>query len=212
MKVVWHIVMCTIFIAGNLRGDEPSPKKIIDQVEERLISGKNIKVEFEEMFIWKLAGEDQKIEGELFLQGESKFCIITADQKIVSDGVNLYTYNKSANRVLIDRLGQSEDALLPRQILFQYTKNHRTRVIGKETISGNPCYILEFTHETGEVYFPTVRVWVDEKVWLPRKVEQVDLYGNRTIYFLKNIEMGIELEEKQFHFVIPDSAEVIDMR
>jgi outer membrane lipoprotein-sorting protein len=212
MKINWHVWICTILIIGNLRSDEPSPQKIIDQVEGKLISGKNIKVQFEEMFIWKLAGEDQKIEGELFLQGDSKFCIITEDQKIVSDGVNLYTYNKSANRVLIDRLGQSDDAMLPRQILFQYTKNHRIRIVGKETISGNPCYVLEFTHETGEVYFPTVRVWVDEKAWVPRKVEQIDLYENRTIYFLKNVEMGIELEEKQFRFTIPDSAEVIDMR
>jgi outer membrane lipoprotein-sorting protein len=212
MKINWHVLTVMIFLAGILRSDEPSPKKIIDQVEAKLISGKNIKVQFEEMFIWKLAGEDQKIEGELYLQGDSKFCIITEDQKIVSDGVNLYTYDKSANRVLIDRLGQSEDALLPRQILFQYTKNHRTRIVGKEVISGNQCYILEFTHETGEVYFPTVRVWVDEKAWVPRKVEQIDLYENRTIYLLKNVEIGIELEEKQFHFIIPESAEVIDMR
>ncbi len=212
MKIYWHVLICTILIISNLRSDEPSPKKIIDQVEGKLISGKNIKVQFEEMFIWKLAGEDQKIEGELFLRGDSKFCIITEDQKIVSDGVNLYTYNRLVNRVLIDRLEQSEDALLPRQILFQYTKNHRTRVLGKETISEYPCYVLEFTHETGEIYFPTVRVWVDEKAWVPRKIEQIDLYDNRTIYFLKNVEIGIELEEKQFRFTIPDSAEVIDMR
>jgi outer membrane lipoprotein-sorting protein len=132
MKINWQVWICTILFAGNLWSDELSPKRIIDQVEENLISGKNIKVQFEEMFIWKLAGEDQKIEGELFLQGDSKFCIITEDQKIVSDGVDLYTYNRSANRVLIDKLGQSEDALLPRQILFQYTKNHRIRIIGKE--------------------------------------------------------------------------------
>lgn len=209
-KIVLMIVL-TFFI-NDLRGDGPSPQKIISQVEEKLSSGKNIKVFFEEVFVWKLAGEDQTIKGVLFLQGESKFCIITPDQQIVSDGNNLYTYSKPSHRVLIDRLGQSKDALLPRQILFQYTENHQTRVIGEEDVSGNDCYILESVHETGETYFPTIRAWVDKKTWIPRKIEQTDLYENRTIYILKNVEIGVEIAEEQFHFVIPDSAEVIDMR
>jgi outer membrane lipoprotein-sorting protein len=208
-RAIW---ICATLLAGTLLGEDLSPKKIISRVEEKLASGKNIKVKFEETFVWKLAGEDQTIRGELFLQGDSKFYIVTPDQEVVCDGVDLYTYDKPVNRVLIDRLGQSEDALLPRQILFQYTKNHHTRVIGEETLSGKPCYVLEFIHETGEAYFPTVRVWVDKKAWLPRKVEQVDLYDNRTVYFLEGIEVGILLNEDQFRFVIPDSAEVIDMR
>jgi outer membrane lipoprotein-sorting protein len=212
MKIHIYILTIATFFMTNLRGDAPSPQKIINQVEEKLTSGKTIKVLFEEIFVWKLTGEDQTIKGELFLQGESKFRIITPDQQIVSDGKNLYTYSKPSHRVLIDKLGQSKDVLLPRQILFQYTENHQTQVIGEEDVSGNECYVLESIHETGETYFPTVRVWVDKKAWIPRKIEQIDLYENRTVYILKNVEIGVEIAEEQFHFIIPDSAEVIDMR
>jgi outer membrane lipoprotein-sorting protein len=113
---------------------------------------------------------------------------------------------------LIDRLSNSDNTLLPRQILFQYTRDYRSRLEGEEEIFGRRCYRLLFTAETGDAFFTQIRAWVDRSQWIPRKIEQVDLSENQTTYLLQNIQIGIALENDFFRFVVPDGVEVIDMR
>ena len=193
-------------------GADISPKKIIHNVEAKLASAETAKAKFEETYIWKLTGEKQSLKGELFLKGEDQFRIITEDQIIVSDGKSLWTYSKPSNRVLIDKLSNSKDALLPRQILFQYTRDYTAQISGEEKIFGEPCYLLIFEASTGDIFIPKIKVWVDKKAWLPRKVEQIDLNGNKTIYLLRKIEVGVALNKDLFRFAVPKGTEVIDLR
>jgi len=204
--IMWGLFPVFLF------GANISPKKVIQNVEKKLTSAKTAKVKFQETYIWKLTGEKQSLKGELFLKGEDQFRITTEDQIIVSDGKFLWTYSKPSNRVLIDKLSNSKDTLLPRQILFQYTRDYTARMGGEEKILGKPCYLLVFEAGTGDVFIPRVKVWVDKKEWVPRKVEQTDLNENRTIYLLREIEVGIPLNKDMFKFVIPEGAEVIDLR
>ncbi|RKY53887.1 MAG: hypothetical protein DRP89_05625 [Candidatus Neomarinimicrobiota bacterium] len=204
--IIW--VLFPVFVFGA----DISSQKVIHNVEEKLISAKTAKVKFEEIYIWKLTGEKQSLKGELFLKGKDQFRITTEDQIIVSDGKILWTYSKPSNRVLIDKLSNSKDTLLPSQILFQYTRDYTARMGGEEKISGKPCYLLIFETATGDVFIPRVKVWVDKKEWVPRKVEQTDLNENRTIYLLSEIEIGISLNKDMFKFVVPKGAEVIDLR
>ena len=189
-----------------------SPRRIIRNVEDKLTSAKTVRVAFEEVYVWTMTGDEQAMEGILLMEENDRFRVITADQVIVSDGKTLWTYSESSHRVLIDRLDASEGAMLPRQILFQYTEDYQSRVSGEETVEGKPCHILTFTSETGDEFFPQVRVWVDQKEWIPWQVEQTDINENKTLYRLKAVEIGVELEEGTFSFPIPDGAEVIDMR
>jgi len=204
--IMW--VLFPVFVFGA----DISSQKVIHNVEEKLTSAKTAKVKFEEIYIWKLTGEKQSLKGELFLKGKDQFRIITEDQIIVSDGEILWTYSKPSNRVLIDKLSNSKDTLLPRQILFQYTRDYTARMGGEEKISEKPCYLLIFEAATGDVFIPRVKVWVDKKEWIPRKVEQTDLNENRTIYLLSEIEIGLPLNKDMFKFVVPKGAEVIDLR
>ena len=206
-----------LFVVGglfssSLFGNDISPKKIIQNVEKRLTSAKTIGVDFQETYVWKLTGEEQSLRGVLLLEGETRFRVTTEDQVIVSDGETLWTYSKPSHRVLVDKLVTSDDTLLPRQILFRYTKDYGVRIMGEEAVSGKPCYVLVFTAETGDVFIPRVHVWIDKEEWVPRKVEQTDLNENRTIYLIHDVHLGVPLDEKIFQFTIPEGAEVIDMK
>ena len=211
MRQVWRrwVLLLLPFIAWGM---DISPKKVISNVEKALISAKTVRVVFEEKYIWKLAGEEQSLKGELLLEGEDRFRVTTEDQIIVSDGDILWTYSEPSHRVLIDRLVNSDNTLLPRQFLFHYKKDYRSRLLGEEVILGRSCYVLEFTAETGDVFFTQINVWVDKMEWVPRKIEQIDLNENRTIYLLNEIEVGVTLKKDSFQFKIPDGADVIDMR
>ena len=202
------ILICPILLSGA----DLSPQKVIQNVEKKLQSKKAIRVVFEEKYIWKLTGESHVLAGELIMSGENQFRVTTEDQIIISNGINLWTYSKPSNRVLIDLLNESEDALLPHQIFFQYTEEYNVRSAGDEEIHNTHCIILEFTSSTGDDFIPKVRVWIDQDEWLPKKVEQEDLNGNVTQYSLNTVELISEIDSDIFEFLIPKDADVIEMQ
>lgn len=189
-----------------------SPKKVIENVENALTSSGTVRLDFQETYIWKLTGEEQSLQGELLLTDKDRFRVTTEDQIIVSDGRVLWTYSKPSHRVLIDNLSSSENAILPRQILFQYTQDYQSRVVGESLCNGKTCLELLFTSDTGDTFIPRIRVWVDSKAWIPVRVEQTDLNENQTVYLLENVQIDTPIDEEMFRFTIPDDAEVIDMR
>ena len=188
-----------------------SPDKVIKNVEKTLTDAKTVRIIFEQMYHWNLTGEQNTLKGELLLEGEDRFRVTTEDQVIVSDGETLWTYSKTSERVIIDRLDNSDNTLLPRQILFQYRRDYRSRIEGEENVLDRPCYRLVFTSETGDVFFTQIKAWVDKREWIPRKIEQIDLNENRTVYLLREVQIGMPLEEETFRFTIPDGVEVIRM-
>ena len=208
----WKYCIILCFFPVFLMGKETDPSKIIQNVERKLTSAKSVKVIFQQTYIWQLTGEEQSLKGELLLQGENRFHITTEDQVIVSDGQTLWTYSKPSHRVLIDRLSDSDNTLLPQQILFQYTKSYFSKTIGEESMSGKNCAVVMFTTETGDVFFPEVRVWIEQDTWIPRKVEQIDINDNRTIYELNSVQFDLPVDLTVFNFIVPEGAEVIDMR
>jgi chaperone LolA len=208
MKILIGLLL---FLGVNGSAQE-SPQRIIGQVEKALKAANTLKVEFTETFYWELTGENQSVEGTLILGQDDRFHITTTDQVIVSDGNILWTYSKPANRVLIDVLANSEDTMLPRQILFQYKKDYTARDAGNEKVNNILCTLLEFTPDSDAEYITKVRVWIDRKTWLPRKLEQTDLSGDRSVYDLTSVKTGIDISKDLFQFKPPQGAEVIDMR
>ncbi len=204
------IIVCLLPVL--IAAKETNPTKIIENVEKKLDSAESIRIVFKQTYVWELTGEEQSLEGELILQGDNRFHVTTEDQIIVSDGQTLWTYSKPSQRVLIDRLSDSDNTLLPRQILFQYTRSYTSRMVGEETLSGEACAVIILTEESGDAFFPEVTVWIEQDTWIPRKVEQVDINDNRTIYELTLVRFDLPVDQSIFTFVIPEETEVIDMR
>ena len=210
MRGAWMIGF-GIWLVTQGWGKDISPDKVIKNVEKTLTEAKTVRVVFEQTYHWSLTGEENTLKGELLLEGEDRFRVTTEDQIIVSDGETLWTYSKTSRRVIIDRLDNSDNTLLPRQMLFQYRRDYRSRIEGEEVVLDRPCYRLVFTSETGDVFFTQIRAWVDKQEWVPRQIEQIDLNENRTIYLLREIQIGMDLKQDTFQFTVPDSVEVIRM-
>jgi outer membrane lipoprotein-sorting protein len=83
---------------------------------------------------------------------------------------------------------------------------------GEETIRDHKCQVVEFDAEKGDIYITQIKVWIDQQSWIPQKIEQTDISGNRTIYNLTDVQVGIPFEEKTFDFQIPVGAEIIDLQ
>lgn len=188
-----------------------TPDKIMDDVEKKMNSKKTIHIQFQQSYVWELTGETSSIEGDLKLDGEEKFRITTPDQVIVSNGKKMWTYSIEANRVLVDQIGASSDALLPKQIFFHYRNDYLQTMGEDEIVEGHTCYVVRFSSQSGDEYFPQIRIWVDKDESVPRQIEQTDINDNRTIYTFKQILFDVSLPKDTFNFTPPGTAEVIEL-
>jgi len=189
-----------------------SSQEIIQKVEQTLSGQKTVKAQFEELYIWKITGEQQTIKGDFTLCGESQFRITTDDQIIVSDGKTLWTYSKPTNRVIVDKIENTENDWLPQKLFLKTRKEYRNRLSGEETLRDRQYYVIEFNAEKDDLYVTQIKVWIDKETWIPHKIEQTDISRNRTIYTLNNVQTGQPIENKSFEFQIPEGAEIIDLQ
>jgi outer membrane lipoprotein-sorting protein len=209
-KICWKL--CCWLWCIPLFGAGFSSQEIIQKVEQTLSVQKTIKAQFEELYIWKMTGEQQTIKGDFTLCGESQFRITTDDQIIVSDGKTLWTYSKPTNRVIVDKMENAENDWLPQKLFLKTRKEYRNRLSGEETIRDRKYYVIEFNAEKDDLYVTQIKVWIDQETWIPHKIEQTDISGNRTIYTLNDVQTGQPIENKAFEFQIPEGAEIIDLQ
>jgi outer membrane lipoprotein-sorting protein len=205
IKAFWAAALLPAFVFSA----EMQPQDILKKVEEALNAAKSVKLDFEETYEWKQTGEKQSISGELILSGQDKFRVTTQDQIIVSDGVTLWTYSKPSNRVLIDRVEKTDDAVLPRQLFFGFKKEYQVKLLKDATVFETPCWVLIFTADKKDIFISQIKAWIEKENWIPRIIEQIDVSKNKTTYILKNVQTGTLTEPDLFQFVIPEGAEVI---
>ncbi|MBN2105302.1 outer membrane lipoprotein carrier protein LolA [bacterium] len=205
------LLFTVIIILGTTYAVSGEAEKLLSKVEKSVREARTLEIVFEEQFVWKMTGEESVLNGTLKMSGDDKFRIETEDQILVSNGEKLWTYSKPANRVLIDRLAESDEALLPRQLLLRYTEGYTVEKLPDETVNKRPCIVLLFRDEEAESYYAKWQVWIDPDTFLPVKLMQEDLNGNQNIYHLNSVKKGVVLNDDLFQFTIPDSAEVIEM-
>ncbi len=201
-----------VFLSSGLSiGDGLNPQDILQKVEETMNAAKGIRVDFEEIYEWKQTGEKQSLKGELILNGQRQFRVTTQDQIIVSDGVTLWTFSKPANRVLIDRLEQTDNTLLPQQLFFSYKKDYQAKLAKDETVDGATCSVVFLSSAKKDLYITQIKAWIEKDKWIPKKIEQTDLSKNKIIYILRHVEINIPVDPGTFQFVVPEGSEVIKL-
>ncbi len=185
---------------------------IIKELLKKYEASKNVKVDFQQKFIWKLTDNISELKGTIWLEGKDKFKILTDDQTIVSDGKTLWTYSKTNHQVIIDQVAQAEDINLPRDILLSFSDQYDSHYLKKEKIDNKQYHLIELTAKVDELFIRQIKIWIEVRDLILAKIEQIDLNENVNEYLLTNLELKANLPANFFKFEIPDTIEVIDMR
>jgi len=201
-----------LLAVASLCAAQETPARILKKIEQHIQGRGAVRIEFSETYQWKLIGEEHTTAGTLLLKGHDRFRVETPDQVIVSDGKSIWTFSRPSNRVVIDVFRNNDNTLLPRKVFLEYTKEYRAVLKGEQSVEGTPCFLVLFTDDTGEKMFPSVRVWVDKEVFIPKKIEQTDLSGNVTVFTLSSFVTDVETDNTDFTFTVPEGADVIDLR
>ena len=210
MKSIKHILILILILSTFTYAKDA--KDIINDLKKEYDKVENLSAEFTQEFYWKLAEQGQTQEGSIMLQGSDKFRIETRDQIIVSDGKAIFTYSRMNNQVIIDAVTNNHEVVLPRELFMKFSKNYKPFMLEDEIINDTKCYVIRLTAKSADMYIKEMKVWVDKKSNLTKKIQHTDISENVTTYTLKNIQLNQKLPPTLFKFKTPEGAETVDLR
>jgi len=163
-------------------------------------------------FQWTLAGEIDITEGSMLLAKENRFHYETPQQVSVCDGETLWRFNKTSQQVIVENQKEAETGVMPREILFEYPKQFEVIEVKDAVVKDRQSYLLEMQPRDNTLGITSLKLWLDAEDSLTRRMEWIDIDGNRTTYVLESLLLNQEIPNDRFVFIIPENATVYDLR
>lgn len=211
------IISCLSLIShaqapAGMGKSDPEAKKMLDAVSAKFKTYKTVQAKFTlkmENASGKSLGNKN---GTVYMKG-SKYRVTMPGQEIFSDGSNVWTYDKAANEVTINKIDPSANSLTPQKLFTNfYDKDFLYRLNGDATIGGKKLKEIELTPIDKTKTFHKVLLYLDKNAINTTKI--FEKAGNRYTYSISNMNTAAAIDDKTFifdAFKYP-GVEVVDLR
>ncbi len=217
MNNVWWkgkaaLFMLPLFVVGSVLLASQNAEEVLEKVRKHYETVKDAELRFTEKVRFPMAKIEQQISGTLFVKKNNKYRVELDDRVIVTDGQTLWSYSASNNQVIIDRFKQDEKSLTPEKILVGTPENFTATLVGEEMLAGSETTILKLVPKDEQSFIHSLRLWIDEKEWMIRQVEIVDVSEKQTTYAVLELRTNTGLQDSRFVYRIPEGVDVVDLR
>jgi outer membrane lipoprotein carrier protein len=185
---------------------------VLDKVRKHYDTITDAELQFTEKILFPMAKIEQQVSGTLFIKKTNKYRVELDEQVIVTDGQTLWSYSASNNQVVIDRFKQDQQSLSPEKILIGTPDNFTATTVGEEKIGGHETTVLKLVPKDDQSFIRSLRLWVDEKDWMIRQVEILDVSEKQTTYAVLQVRTNTGLQDSRFVYNIPEGVNVVDLR
>ena len=217
MNNVWWmgkaaLFILPLFVASSVIPASQNAEEVLENVRKHYETVKDAELRFTEKVRFPMAKIEQQISGTLFVKKNNKYRVELDDQVIVTDGQTLWSYSASNNQVIIDRFKQDAQSLSPEKILVGTPENFTATLVGEEKLAGSEATILKLVPKDEQSFIHSLRLWIDEKEWMIRQVEIVDVSEKQTTYAVLELRTNTGLQDSRFVYRIPEGVDVVDLR
>jgi outer membrane lipoprotein carrier protein len=180
----------------------------IDQLQAFLSGAKSGRAAFKQVVLTRGRPAPQEAAGTFAFQRPGRFRWVydkPFEQLIVGDGAKLWIYDRDLNQVIVRKLdaalGTSPAALLAGDNALErnFTLLAAGERDGLEWVDARP--------KAPDSGIDSVRLGFRDN--LPRAMELVDTFGNRTTLVFTAFERNVAFDAAQFRFVPPKGADVV---
>lgn len=200
--------------------------KVIAAIKEKAESIDSFKADFNVQVAGE--GEDSSTKGELIFKRPNKsilrgITIITLndetkvmDQQMVSDGNILWHYIPETKTVMKLKLDENSPALAGDEIINPFLEIENGSLVykGIENVSGNEFYSFEGKSANPDLEQEKILVkllFYKDSYLLYRKVSYDQATGGAASRQYENISTGVEAEDSDFNFILPENVTVNDL-
>ena len=215
MMSAWAVMLIGLMA---IEGMEAPAKKITAEaitkkMKQRIDKVEGLSAEFSISTYMAALDQHRESSGRLYiLRKKSKLRLEQADQTIVSDGKSVWTYIPVNQQIIVMPAEDSKAGIMPDEFLFFYTNQYTHTLIGDEMIDGVVHYELHLKANTVLADFPELRIWVDSREWLTRRVLYADDTGSETVVQFTHIRLNPDMPSGTFTMSAPEGVEVVDLR
>jgi outer membrane lipoprotein carrier protein len=206
MKTIILIIL--FFGVGQVSAQ--SANNAIKKLQNKFNSINNFTADFSQN-IFSLKGTGQgRGSGKFSYKKKNKFIVELKNQSIISDGVNIWNYDKKFNRVVISYLEDDPTSFSLEKFIFDYPSLCRTKLV-----KDNPVHVGEelivLTPKDNDLQFKEVRIWKSSDDLISR-MELVDLGDMKYAFSFTELKPNQDLSDQNFTFNPPKGIKVIDLR
>jgi chaperone LolA len=205
------LLAMAILLTASLPAAAISAKKILKKVDKKYKDLSDFRAAFSQTIFVDSTDSGYSTAGTLWVKKPDRFRLELERQTMISDGDTLWTYVPVHQQVLVDRVYPESAASRPDQLFLKYFKEAEAELAGTVKLDGHECYLLHLTPEEPEIAV-FLKVWVDGKSWLARRLEVTDEGGLITEYKFTDVQTNLGLADSLFVYRPPPEVEVIDMR
>lgn len=193
---------------------DPDAKKILDAVSAKFKTYKTVQA----AFMYKVENASGKVlstkKGSVSMKG-NKYRVSIVGQEIFSDGVNVWTYDKSSNEVTITKLDAGSSNITPQKLFTNfYDKDFLYKLNGETKQGGKTIQEIEMTPNDKSRPFHKVYVYVDKGSSSITSTKVLEKTGNKYSYNVTNMKTNTAIPDSQFVFDKSKypGVEVVDLR
>jgi chaperone LolA len=150
-------------------------------------------------------------QGKLWLKGADKFRLEIPGGTFVSDGATYWEYHAQTKQAIRKAAADGEGAIAPGAVLLRFLDSDplsaaKVREGGKEWIELHldPSRVMK--------NLDSLTVLLDKDTYAVHSISSRDVSGDQAWYTVVSIKRNSGLKDKEFAYVPPKGAEVVDMR
>ena len=143
----------------------------------------------------------------------NKYRVSITGQEIFSDGSTIWTYDKEANEVTINKIDPSANSITPQKLFTNfYDKDFLYKLNGMVKVGAKSMQEIELTPVDKSRPFYKVILYIDKNSINTTKI--FEKAGNRYTYAVSNMVTTAPVDEKIFVFDASKypGVEVVDLR
>ncbi|HEX7344882.1 MAG TPA: outer-membrane lipoprotein carrier protein LolA [bacterium] len=206
---LWLLAVLSLLNHQNARAS--SGEEIIKKVQAKIQSIPALTLRFSAQI--QMEGDLIEEEGRIYFAQGGRFRMESSGQLLICDGKTLWAYAPADSQVVVFAAEAGGASFFtPQQLLFDYPDKYEVKSVENVQHGGLPCYLLTMIPREVTDPVASLKVWVDRKEYLTRRIEIEELTESKAGFSFEDIEIRQNLPDSTFQFAPPPSVEVIDMR
>jgi outer membrane lipoprotein carrier protein len=194
------IAVATSMLAFAQGKNDPDAKAVLDGVSAKFKTYTSVQANFSYK-VENAAGKALSSKtGTIQMKG-TKYHILFSGQEIFCNGSTVWSYDKSANEVTINKLDNSSGTVTPQKLFTNfYDKDFLYMLNGEKKINGKVIQEIEMTPVDKSKPFHKVYVEIDKAAKTIYSTRVLENAGNRYSYTVTSMKTNIPMNDNIFTF------------
>jgi outer membrane lipoprotein-sorting protein len=155
--------------------------------------------------------KQDEYQGKLLLKGTEKFRLEIPGGTYVSDGAAFWEYHAQNHQVIVKSAKDMEDKPLPGDVLLRFLDSDPLS-LGKAKDGGKEYVEMNLDPSRAMKNLDSLAVLLDGRNYSLHRISSRDVSGNEARYTVTSVKRNAGIKDREFTFVPPKDAEVVDMR